>query len=321
MPRHLLSIRLGALSGAALFLFAACTDAARISAPSDTYQTPNATPSKQGPTSARLLYIRVATLESEPEIYSMDDDGTNVTRLTLNLASDVDPTWAPDGKRVFFASDRIQRAAYAIYVMNADGSATTQLSKPSPTQIDRQPQALGKRVVFVRQDLATDQISLWVMNDDGSDLTRLTTSLLDLSPAPSPSGKLVAFERGRDIHVVDVETGDVRNLTNTPDVDEMTPAWSTSGKLIAFARRDAIETHTDLYVMNVDGSGIVPVTNTPNDDETGPRWSPDGRRIAFSANYGGFYGVWTIGLDGTALNDLSLTHTPFVVERVGAWAR
>ncbi len=252
----------------------------------------------------------------------MDDDGTNVTRLTLNLASDVDPTWAPDGKRVFFASDRIERATYAIYVMNADGSATAQLSQPSPTQSDREPQALGKRIVFVRLDLAIDRLSIWVMNADGSDLTPLTNGSFDTHPAPSPTGKLVAFVRARDIHVLDVETGEIRNLTNTPDIDETMPAWSPGGKQIAFARSDpAVSTHTDLYVMNVDGSGSVPVTNTPNDDEASPRWSPDGRRIAFSANYGGFYGVWTIGADGSALNDLSLTHTPLEAERVGAWAR
>src|SRR5215213_10115758 len=32
------------------------------------------------------------------EIYVMNDDGSDVTRLTNNLARDSDPSWSPDGE-------------------------------------------------------------------------------------------------------------------------------------------------------------------------------------------------------------------------------
>jgi Tol biopolymer transport system component len=92
-------------------------------------------------------------------------------------------------------------------------------------------------------------ISLWTMNDDGSDPTRLTDGGLDLSPAPSPSGKQVAFVRFGDIHVLHLETGVLTNVTNTLGVFELTPAWSPSGKQIACAIVVAGQ-QSDIYVMN-----------------------------------------------------------------------
>ena len=64
------------------------------------------------------------------EIYVMDADGGNQRRLTNNPASDLSPSWSPDGKRIAFISDRDGHAhrripgwhTSEIYVMDADGS-------------------------------------------------------------------------------------------------------------------------------------------------------------------------------------------------------
>src|SRR5207302_2193555 len=40
------------------------------------------------------------------EIYVMDADGSNQTRLTNNPAHDGEPAWSPDGAKIVFVSQR-----------------------------------------------------------------------------------------------------------------------------------------------------------------------------------------------------------------------
>jgi TolB protein len=47
-------------------------------------------------------------------------------RLTNNAASDVNPGWSPDGKKIVFHS--LRDGNREIYVMNADGSNPTRLT-------------------------------------------------------------------------------------------------------------------------------------------------------------------------------------------------
>jgi len=54
------------------------------------------------------------------EIFVMDSNGGNVTRLTDNRANDGLPAWSPDGSTIAFASDR--DGVWGIWAMNPDGS-------------------------------------------------------------------------------------------------------------------------------------------------------------------------------------------------------
>src|SRR5689334_14377693 len=59
-------------------------------------------------------------VDGNNEIYVVNPDGTDLTRLTTNPASDTDAAWSPDGSKIVFVSDR--DGSHEIYVMNADGT-------------------------------------------------------------------------------------------------------------------------------------------------------------------------------------------------------
>ena len=71
------------------------------------------------------------------EIYTMNTDGSNQTRLTFNQAGDFAPAWSPNGRQIVFASFRedehladidLDEYNAEIYVMDTDGSNQRQLT-------------------------------------------------------------------------------------------------------------------------------------------------------------------------------------------------
>jgi TolB protein len=53
------------------------------------------------------------------DIYTIDPDGSNLTRLTYNNRDNEDPCWSPDGRYIVFTSNR--DGGYHLYIMNSNG--------------------------------------------------------------------------------------------------------------------------------------------------------------------------------------------------------
>jgi TolB protein len=71
----------------------------------------------------------VSDRDNEPgvnNLYLMNADGSNVTRLTSGSEIDYTPAWSPDGTKIAYRSH--QDGAGEIYVINADGSNPVNLT-------------------------------------------------------------------------------------------------------------------------------------------------------------------------------------------------
>ena len=127
----------------------------------------------------------------------------------------------------------------------------------------------------------------------------------------------IAFVSDRDgnyeIYVMDTDGGNLRRLTNHPDIDSL-PSWSPDGKRIVFtSKRDG---HVDarhgfatyeIYVMDADGRNPHNLTNHPEEDLY-PSWSPDGKQIAFTSERDGNFEIYVMDADGS--NPKNLTNNP-----------
>jgi len=218
----------------------------------------------------------VSWRDSNYEIYVMDRDGGNQTRLTSHPARDDLPRWSPDGKKLLFESDR-DPGFGEIYVMNADGSSQTNLTNDPRLDFDAWWSPDGTRILFHG---ARD---IYVMNADGSGQTKLTDfDSRDQSAQWSPDGTKIAFESLRDgnweIYVMNADGSGQTNLTNNSAGDTK-PRWSPDGTRIAFMSSRAGQ--GQLYAMGADGSNPVNLALDNPFSLIKLEWSPDGKQILF----------------------------------------
>lgn len=148
------------------------------------------------PDGTRILFGRL--VPSEPEIHPgylyqvfvMDADGTNVTKLSSGYGSDHEPAWSPDGHRIAFSSYRDGQGH--IYVMNADGSNVVRLTDDTGEDSCPAWSPDGSRIAFISTYDYKSEV--YVMNSDGSNVVRLTkNSIREVSLCWSPDGSTLAI--------------------------------------------------------------------------------------------------------------------------------
>ena len=258
--------------------------------------------------SLRLTEPRVvfaSNRDGNDEIYSMNSDGTNVTRLTNNGARDVRPVWHPDGRFIAFISERSGNRD--VWIMNPDGTGLRNLTADPSIDDNAAWSTDGSRIVFSSNRLGNHE--LFVVDADGSNATnpqRLTDHFaFDTWPSFSPDGRFIAFQADRnsvndDIYVLFNTTNEIFRLTSAGGADQH-PAWSPDGTKVAFTsvRDGNQEIYTlDFTFFPVQAPNQVNITNDPATDAR-PAWSNNGRQLCFVSNRAGNNDIWLMGADGS----------------------
>src|SRR6266702_766139 len=202
-------------------------------------------PSSGGGSSS--LSGRIA-FDHHDEVWTIDADGTDLTRLTHSPGFEFDPSWSPDGTRIAFRSERSGESE--IWVMHADGSGQHRLARGlSPAWSPD-----GKRIAF-NSNLTGDHV-MYIAQADGSKVVDLSGVGEGWQVDWSPDGRFILFTSHRDhpdnntdVYVMRPDGSGVRRLTHQLAT---TPAWSPDGKHIVFSA-------PGLFVMNPDGTGVTPL--------------------------------------------------------------
>ncbi|WP_419194997.1 cadherin domain-containing protein, partial [Novipirellula herctigrandis] len=233
--------------------------------------------------------------DGNDDIYVMDADGSNVTRLTFTgTATEGMPRWSPDGTKILFHSD--QDGNDEIYVMDADGSNQTRLTNDASSDNGALWFPDGSKIAF-RSDRDGDY-EVYVMDVDGSNQTRLTFTVGDDSARDwSPDGSQLLFTSERDgnseLYLMDADGSNQTRLTNDPGSDGGA-SFSPDGSQIAF--RTDRDGNNELYIMDADGTNLRRLTNSSGTD-SGPDWSADGSQILFNGNNSGNFEVSVLDLE------------------------
>jgi putative hemolysin len=240
------------------------------------------------------------------DLYVMNSDGYDVSRLTQGEANSIAGPWSPDGQRIVFTTFGLTNSYIAL--INADGSGQSTLDMVDGSDEgfpDWSPD--GQRITFTSRRDGNNEI--YLMNADGSNPVRLTNQPGDdFAPSWSPDGTQIVFVSDRDqspgvydLYIMNADGSEVKGLTNDTAID-YSPDWSPDGKVIVF--RSHHDGAGDIYAINVDGSGLTNLTNDPAEDWA-PSWSPDGTRIAFQTNRDGNWEIYTMAADGSGAANLT----------------
>ena len=216
-----------------------------------------------------LAYWAVPHGMSRRDIFTMPAAGGTPVAVTNDEALDANPVWAPDGRSLYFVSDRGGSLNLWNIAIDAAGAPTgppVPITTPASFIIDLSVSADGTQIVFTSAQATSnvrrvgfDPVAGAVI-DEGAWVTRGSRFINDLNV--SHDGSRLAYRAGI--------------------------------------------TQEDLFVSSVDGTREQQLTSDAARDRY-PRWSPDGTRIAFYSDRGGSYQIWSIAPDGGNLRQLTQT--------------
>ena len=167
-----------------------------------------------------------------PEIYVMNADGSDQTRITDNETSDTCPNWTPSGSHIAFTSFHYSYLSSRINIMRADGSEETLLVDMPGDEGCPRWSPDGTRLVF--ESRHRDGSSIILTDAYGMNELFLTDgSANDRDPSWSPDGQWVVFASDRnggdDLYIVSAIGDELTQLTLSPSQYERAPIWLPGG--------------------------------------------------------------------------------------------
>ena len=332
-----------------LMTFVGCDSESEDTQPTATKASPTiippTEPSSALPVTAEILFTsNQDTRTHRWEIYSMDSQGENITRITdsdeNHFIMGVDPS------RRYIVATRGTEEKKRLWLLDLITGEETPLTDAENHAEGRTFSLDGEWVVFWMVPAGGTVADIYKVKRDGTGLTNLTNTphVNEGDPAWSHRGDKITFcyNDGNPNRFVlksmDTDGNNVRTIYDPEDSvataifppGVMDPSWSPDEQKLVCSGISLEEyteggnTHSDLWSINAVTCDLTRLTNTPDIDEFNPLWSPNGSKIAFISWDSGFNNkgfinsldrwsdICTIDPDGTNRN--------LIGSRIAPWA-
>ncbi len=228
------------------------------------------------------------------DIFTANQYGTSLQRLTDAPGYDAEASFSPDGKQIVFCS---LRAAFApdaalsaedktrveidpayfgdIYIMDADGKNQRRLTEAAGYDGGPFFSPDGARIVWRHFDASGMIADVWTMKTDGSDKHRVTDfQSMSWAPFYHPSGKYLIFTTNKlgfenfELYLVDVDGAkEPVRVTFTDGFDGL-PVFSPDGKKLCWTSGRTADKKSQLFIAEWnDEAALKALGEAPNRGE------------------------------------------------------
>jgi Tol biopolymer transport system component len=225
------------------------------------------------------------------DIWTIPAGGGPPTPLVTGDSSDWNPVWSPDGRYVYFVSDRSGTMnLWRIAVDEASGKALGAPEPiPTPAQFVAHPSisADGRLIAYCAK---SENTNIQRLGFDPETTTMVGQpagvtfgSRAWANPDPTWDGEWVTFygrgqSREGEVYVQRPDGTGQRQLTGEGVINRV-PRFSPDKTWIAFfVQRPGQDAQLSVWKIRFDGSGLQQISDTGGI----PAWSPDGKRLAVS---------------------------------------
>ena len=237
----------------------------------------------------RIAYW-AADASGQRDLWTMPAQGGAPVAVTNDRFVDWSPIWSPDGRYLFFSSDR--GGSMNLWRVPVDEATGLAKGDPEPVTTPSSNSALitmsadGKRLAYVEQSSTQNLMRVAFPPGSRPDPPTPVTqgSRFFAEPQVSSDGQWLAtysLDNSNNLYVVRTDGTEFRQITDD-GFKNIAPRWSPDGSQIAFYSNRSGP--FQVWLIHPDGSSLRQVTyGTATETYYYPLWSPDGRHLVYSS--------------------------------------
>jgi eukaryotic-like serine/threonine-protein kinase len=240
------------------------------------------------PDGKRIAFWGDRTNRRQRDIWTVAASGGEPVPVTDDAAIDWNPVFSPDGKHLYFLSNR--NGSMNLWRVALDESGVV-MSAPEAVLPSENHQHVclsrdGHSLIYVQTSrsenlwqIAFDPVTVRVIGDAKPVTQGLKRySMFSLSPDEQSFVYVGLGEPQSDLFISDLDGNPVRRLTDDIAADNV-PRWSPNGQYIAFLSDRSGK--REIWRVRQDGSELTQMTDVSDQEVIDPVWSPDSKRLLY----------------------------------------